>query len=553
MDIDPIAWLNIVPKELISDIIVQLAKSVGTPSLCNKADIPVIINYTKALSLTNKDLYLTVNNELTSSLLIDTLTKRFCLDQLDLASKINTPGTREFLKRHLEKNGEYKLFKAMQRIFEIAQEVREEFNVLGIRDRQEESPKPHPNYNQTKHGFFISAESTPDRLYTPWGYVNLFNKGYGTGIAFKAFYQAFLKRFKTSFFQFIKPSHVYYPADLYTLASHQHNGAQCIIDLKEFLISGKEISPDTMYKELSEEEVISQQGKEILIFSDIYGCELIYTLDEIDNNQLPKPEMLPAGNYRSYQSTKVIWHILQGLYDEEHGIKKKMKIEKTNQTHKSNNKPKQKHSITSIKTAPEECITLLMQLNKQPLFTGYGLIKNERKVLPLKSYADCRIISILCNNANKKLSAQQAWHIQDFMKGSVQDVEGNDMGSGITIRPANTLDLHFSLNYLKNLFVELITILTTGWRQSTLIENQDIFHTQSEEEWYLFIKAKALKTEDELMLFFASITDIHDEICCDNVWHNHEGAHGYRDTLYLWIKKKSYDKVINALDLHIAS
>jgi len=186
MDTDHFAWLHVMPSDIIGAIMVQLAKNIGTPSVCNKADIPVIINYTKALSLTNKDLYTKVNNTIVSRMFIVSLAQRFYLDPFTIAGEINNPGTREWLTHQLKATGEYELFKQLQRIFEITQEVRQEFKSLHftINDELYELPKLHPCYNQTKQGFFICAEKIPNKLYTPWGHITLFENGYGKEITF---------------------------------------------------------------------------------------------------------------------------------------------------------------------------------------------------------------------------------------------------------------------------------------------------------------------------------------------------------------------------------
>jgi len=230
---------------------------------------------------------------------------------------------RERLKQYVEETGEYELFKIMQEIFKIAREVREEFEPLdfSIGDGQKLWPGSNPFYCQTKQGFFISTDMTPDKLYTPWGYVELFGGGCGKGWAFDVFNQAFLKRFKTSFAYVTKSSLDRDRVKFYALK--QQEGSQEVIDLKALLVSGNYESYENIYRELSEEEIKAQQGKEIIIRSNYCGCESVYKLHEVNGHQLPEPEMLPWKKYRSYKVTNMIWDILQDRYNQEYSITKK--------------------------------------------------------------------------------------------------------------------------------------------------------------------------------------------------------------------------------------
>jgi len=557
MEIDHLpCQFNALPIDIVGNIIAQLTKSIGTPSLKNKEDIPVIIKKVKALSLANKDLYTKVNSLTASRIFIESLVNRFDMTPVDAAGEINTQGTRERLKQYVKGTGEYELFKVMQEIFKIAREVREEFKPLdfSIGDGQKGWPGSNPFYSQTKQGFFITTDSTPNKLYTPWGYVMLFGGGYGKGWAFDAFSQAFLKRFKTSFAYVTKSSLDRDRVKFYALK--QQEGSQEVIDLKALLVSGNNESYENIYKELSEEEIEAQQGKDVLIHSNYCGCEAIYKLHEVNGHQLPEAEMLPYKDYRSYKVTKIIWDILQDQYNQEHGIIKKTKHteEKVQKMELCNDKPKPTSCITSIKTASEECIALLEKLNDQPLFTGTGSIAKKCKVLPLEDWNDCRIVNILCSYAEKKLGHQQAWHVHDFGCGNnrMHDENGNDLKNGITEwLYKDYMPTRCSLEELKLVFDELINQSITGWKQSTLIEHPDIFHTQSEEEWYLFIKPKIFNQEDNLLCLFSMINNLRDEISCHHTWYSPKGSYEYRDTLYLWIKKKTYDKVIKALNLQI--
>jgi len=212
----------------------------------------------------------------------------------------------------------------------------------------------------------------------------------------------------------------------------------------------------------------------------------------------------------------------------------------------------------TCKTA-EDCIVLLDQLDNQPLFNGSGSVwSKECKVLPLKHWYDCLMIEILCINAEKKLGRQQAWHVRNFGAGDniLRDKNGKNLGEGITEwLHKDYIPTRCSLEKLKHVFDDLVKQMTTNWIQTTLNEYPDILHTKSEEEWSLFIKPEVLFKEADLIIIFASAFNIYNDkdVSCDDHWKKPSGDFELRDTLYLWIKKKSYDKVIKALNLQINS
>jgi hypothetical protein len=578
------------PDNVVADIITHLASSVGTPQIRNKKDIPVIIKYVKSFSLVNKDIYAKIHTPVMVQIFITSLADRFRITPLDAAGEINTPGTREWIKQYLKKTEEYELFKVMHRIFDIAHKVRKEFKPLDffIRDGQKESSRPNPFYSQTKQGFFISADGTPHELYTPWGKVMLFGGGCGKQLAFPAFCQAFLKRFKISFAQVttsgLDTDKVKFRKLICKENSHE------VINIKEMLLLDKNISYRNIYKKISKEKLAALHGQEVLIFSDYCGYESLYKLHSVDDFILPEPELLPEKQYRSYKVTNIIWDILQDRYNEEHKacivcldntgaiirmpcknnhpayiciscyqtialqkntcplcykpLKKiQVPIEKIEET-KMYDKPKKKILITSLQTASQECIKLIQQLNDQPLFTGTGSIVATCKVLCLESWSDCRIIDILCTNAIKKLTRSRAWHVNDFGSGNHRlcDADGKDLGNGITLWLYDKYMLtQCPLQELHTLFDEMLTILTTGWQRSTLIENPHI-HKKSEEEWYLFIKPNLLHEEDTLMRFFITANYLENDISCDS-------TSEVPRIVYIWIKKKSYEEVKQILGL----
>ncbi len=138
--------LDELPSECVSNLIRQLIASVQAVVL-NTRDIPVIAYGIKALSLTNKSLYYTVNNAGITYKLVNALAEQCDLTLVNALGEINTPGAREYLKQYLQETGEYESFKLMQQIFKIADEISEEFEQLDVRlENYQKDGLDHPQH-----------------------------------------------------------------------------------------------------------------------------------------------------------------------------------------------------------------------------------------------------------------------------------------------------------------------------------------------------------------------------------------------------------------------
>jgi len=171
------------PADIVSEVVGQLIKNVGTPALKNKPDIPVIVNYVKALSWVNTNLYQKVNSRAVTHAFINVLAQRFAMIPINIIDKINTPGARGWINEYLQETNEYELFKVLHQIFTIADKIREEVKLFGLDVDSGKKRRPEPAHfsGQTKQGFFLKAVQIPYALYTPWGQIELFASYRGGG------------------------------------------------------------------------------------------------------------------------------------------------------------------------------------------------------------------------------------------------------------------------------------------------------------------------------------------------------------------------------------
>lgn len=473
--------LNKLSSVEIGIILCQLSNQVGTQGFINKKDIAVIIKNVHNLATVNKQLYANVNNYIATNLLINSMAERFKMSPVDIAALIKTKATQEWLKQYVHKNGDYELFKVVQNIFAICGEIRQQIKL---------------QYNTE---IWDGQKS--------WPGVN-----------------------------------------------------PCYNQTKQGLMLTSESSPD----------LLTPWG-EIKLFAGGYGSplgflavqqELLkrvsaekikdsgYKIHRVGESQLPDPEMMPYAACRSYEALKAIWKIMD---DEFHNRSEQSQASSSSSY---SYKPESRIypvpyqvvpaiEVTNINDIPEQYIKLLSYLLNQPIFTGQGCIVKQAKVITCESWDDCKITELLIQSANEHLNKERQWHLHTSGCGNSQlYFENQCLGNGLQLWIYEN-NIPCSFEILKNNFALILNKLKNGWEQSTLIENQDILHTESEEEWFLFVKKD--EYEDTLIRFLASKFKLNKKMSCHN-WYNEEK---HKNEIYLWVRKDAIDEVRNVLDLHI--
>jgi hypothetical protein len=215
--------------------------------------------------------------------------------------------------------------------------------------------------------------------------------------------------------------------------------------------------------------------------------------------------------------------------------------------------------ITSPSVASEICTQLIVKLYDQPLFEGTNPMTQKSKVLPLQD-GDSRIVELLHKNiAHKMVNRSYVYHFSG-LGCALYDAQDTVIPSGIMYclypreQSFDVSDGVIKLALLTGVFKrtcdEVIGDMQSGWKQSTLAENPKIFHTESENEWVLFIKPRKLIEEDFLMRFFCSAADMRAVARCHCKWSTSTVPES-TNMLYLWIKKESFKEVVDKLGLKI--
>ena len=204
---------------------------------------------------------------------------------------------------------DYELFKTVQRIYEIADEVRVEAKESGteIDGWKFGWPGVNPSCHQTVDGLFaFGAEA----LWTPWGECKLTGGGCGTWTGFGAARQTLLKRLKTTFFNVTRPS---FGCDRDRIKFYELRDSST--DLKDFVLSECEF--EDLFKEVSKSELEAKKGTDVFIVSTLCGYGAVYSLSEVDGHKLPEPSSLMHRNYSEYEDVEEAWRMLKERFDKE--------------------------------------------------------------------------------------------------------------------------------------------------------------------------------------------------------------------------------------------
>lgn len=199
--------------------------------------------------------------------------------------------------------------------------------------------------------------------------------------------------------------------------------------------------------------------------------------------------------------------------------------------------------LISLEDVPENYISIVTKLTGRPIFDGHGAWVKQAKILGLEDWDDCLITEILTENA-KELTKENNFSIRNFGGGyNSISFRGKYLGRGLQFLMYENYS-SFSLEALKNSYKSTINKLKSGWERTTLSENKDIFHTESEEEWFLFIKKNnSLINESILIRSLADKFGMKDNIECYNYWKSYKGPM-HKDEIYLWVKKDSLEEFI---------
>jgi hypothetical protein len=529
------ALFELVPVDIIGNILDQLNRVTGSKGIINDADLPVVMRYARSLACTSKTMASNVHHPDVTDLFLESLSHKYGESNEHLAALLNTTGARQWIWNYIKKKGDDKAYQVIQEIYELASDVLKEAKHAGLKFEYSEGrkgwPGPNPLYYQTKQGFALYIDHSPSHLATPFGQITIYGDGVSSGNSLLSITEVFIRRLNAVFQHMVGTNSLGIGGNeqIYEIAAS--SGQDTIRKISE-----KEI------KQISIEELRNKTGTQNLITTKQYGNCTVYTIREVKGKKAPDLIVHDAKNsIRSIELITRIWEMLEANRLGQDPIAKKIEPQQV----VSRSESVKNTLFNNISEISQWGIEWVIKLEQQDLFSGKTWITDKTKVLVMKHYNDARIIEILNSAAKQFLDKGSERSIHSFGYGNnCRFLNKKDLGHGIELwirEQSIPCDIHI----LKSAYDSVIKSMGQNWVRSELKNYPAILHTESEEDYILFVKQEKIVYEEDVFIrFLADPLDLSQSISCYGSWTD-KSVSG----IYLWIKKSHVEKTLAALNI----
>ncbi len=522
------------PEPVIGTILDQLNKITGSKGIINTADIPVIKRYANSLACTSKTMAAKVTHPEATYLFLESLSAKYGKPCEEFAVILNTVGCRRWLWNYIKVNGDDKAYQVIQDIYELASDALNEARNAGLNFNYTEGcikwPSPNPFYHQTKQGFVLNIDGAPNFVSTPFGEIIIYG---GIDSGFASFYLAeiFIKQLNAVFHNL-------------RLGGGEDNKGENY-ELAVSLEKDKDTLRKNYQKEMkiiTEEELACRKGTQNLIVNSLHGNSASYIIREVKGKKVPDVIWREAGSRRSYELINRIWEMLEAKRKGGDPIAIKINHNGVIKLSKDCNKP----IFNNISEVSAWAIELVEKLERQPFFKGEIWLDLPIKLLALNDGNE-RLIEILNNAVETLLDKGTNRYIHTFGYNRNDDryLYELNLGCGIEMR---IFDDHKTcdLNTLKKAYDQVLENIGHNWMRAAVKDYPDVLHihTESEEDYVLFIKENWVRRADMLITCLAGPLGLSETIHCHADMNKPLGS-----IIYLWIKKDCLDKVMAALNI----
>ena len=529
---DKISIFESLPELVIGTILDQLNKITGSKGFINEADIPVIKRYANSLVCTSKTMAAKATHPEATYLFLESLSAKYGKPPEEFAAILNTVGCRRWLWNYIKVIGDDKNYQVIQDIYELASDVLKEAKNAGIHFDYSEGrkgwPSPNPFYYQTKQGFVLKLDWAPNAISTPFGEIKIYGGGSSSCFAPLSVAEIFIKRLNGVFEYLSLPRDSYrYQGEMYEIHSSETDTIRKI-DKNEI-------------KKLNEDQLANKKGTQNLIVNTMCGNLASYNIREVKGKKVPDVIWHDSEkSKRSYELINRIWKMLEDNREGKDPIAIKIKDKEVI-------KPSKKRERTLFKNISEVstwAIELVEKLERQPIFKGETWLDVPTKLLVFEDGNE-QLVERLNFAAKEFLGKNNGWHINTFGYGNNnRSLNGKNLGLGIELWIYEGFE-SCDVNTLKGAYDLVLKSIGQNWVRSELKDYPAILHTQSEEDYILFVKKDNLvPMEDMLMSCLANPLGLTKSIHCYSDWIGKASS-----SIYLWIKKDCLDKALAALNI----
>lgn len=169
-------FFTTMPPLITGNILVQLNQITGSEGIINKEDIPVVFRYANNLALTNKRLFRNVNHLEAFDIFLESLSKKYGWSKEHFAALWNTRGTREWLWRIINTNGDLQSYQIIQEAHCIASNVFKQSKDKGLSFHIHDLDKePNLTMGKTARGVRLIICENSASVETPFGKVYVYS------------------------------------------------------------------------------------------------------------------------------------------------------------------------------------------------------------------------------------------------------------------------------------------------------------------------------------------------------------------------------------------
>jgi len=285
---------------------------------------------------------------------------------------------------------------------------------------------------------------------------------------------------------------------------------------------------------------LSQDIKVSLCNEVLYG-KGIYTIDEVNGIALPPAKLKEKKEFSldSHKETQFTREVLDEWYKREvnpHHITKEEKYALSDaKRNKDTDKPKDDYPLSSLCKLPELVVQLL------------NVCKQHKAIIPGESLEEYPL------DSPKKVSLGSHGYYNGNILSDVLNNFGFFLYHGDAVFPGvmvykKEIPTEF---FEQKKYEEIVSDLTTGWKSCKLVNYTDIIHTQSEEDYDLFIKSTHKTNGFQTLFRYLSLKlglTYNDDLTVNQTL---KYPQKNSDMVYLWIKKDAFEKVVEKMNLKI--
>ena len=229
--------------------------------------------------------------------------------------------------------------------------------------------------------------------------------------------------------------------------------------------------------------------------------------------------------------------------------------------------PTTQMEISSIVSIPDQIIACIQRLFDQPTFQGFGKATRDECILPLPTYADCRIIQILTETT---VAPIESWGCGNNIRSNNENAPPLQYAQGICYSPSYLNKDKVDFLVLRDQLSQRLDMLRCSWLKATpddiqlafpsqwTLSNFDVVNSSTtsldmgaprksySHTFLLNLSLGKFVEVDTLIRCLIEKAGLTGAVRCHNTWRKQESQPGYkhcRDKVWMCIPNDSMDYV----------